>query len=233
VSVAAAIRQMLAAGLTIEQALVAAEAMEEHAGPQRTARQDRNARYYEKHKDEIKSKASEKRLKASETTETTEIKTPSDGGSGPPCPPTPPLITPTSDPLVGDRPAEAGVKPLTSLDRLWIEGVPILASMGMADSKARPLVGRWLKQTRDSPLTVLDAIQRARDHAVVDPIAWITRSLAEKPNDARKDSRDISGGFDKLDARLARRADPKPYGSEPEFDLAPDRGLSLIAGGYG
>ncbi len=45
-SVAAAIRKMLAAGLSIEHALVAAEAMEE-AGPPRTARQERNRRYYE------------------------------------------------------------------------------------------------------------------------------------------------------------------------------------------
>lgn len=79
-SVAAAIRSMLAAGLSIEQALIAAEAFEaEHsASPARTARQERNARYYA-------SKASEKRLKASETSELSEIKTqgfappPSDG----------------------------------------------------------------------------------------------------------------------------------------------------------
>ncbi|QPA25461.1 hypothetical protein IR196_05030 [Brucella anthropi] len=46
---------MLEAGLTIEHALIAAEAMEQEIMPARTARQDRNRRYYEK-------KASEKRL---------------------------------------------------------------------------------------------------------------------------------------------------------------------------
>lgn len=63
-SVAAAIRQMLAAGLTIDQALTAVEAMEANAataanGGQdgRTARQERNRRYYEK-----RLKASENRL---------------------------------------------------------------------------------------------------------------------------------------------------------------------------
>jgi len=59
VSISAAIRRMLEAGLTIEQALIAAEAMEQEIKPARTARQDRNRRYYEK-------KASEKRLNKTE-----------------------------------------------------------------------------------------------------------------------------------------------------------------------
>lgn len=58
-SVTAAIRKLLADGFTMEQALAAAEAFEDSMAPQRTARQERNHRYYEK-------KASEKRLKASE-----------------------------------------------------------------------------------------------------------------------------------------------------------------------
>lgn len=59
-SVTSAIRDLLEKGFTIEQALVAAEAFEASLMPQRTARQERNRRYYEK------TKASEKRLKASE-----------------------------------------------------------------------------------------------------------------------------------------------------------------------
>lgn len=61
-SVTAAIRKMLADGFTIGQALAAAEAFEAAMTPQRTARQDRNARYYQNKK---ATKASEKRLKAS------------------------------------------------------------------------------------------------------------------------------------------------------------------------
>lgn len=41
-SITAAIRRMLDAGLTIEQALVAAEAFEQEAQPAKTARQERN-----------------------------------------------------------------------------------------------------------------------------------------------------------------------------------------------
>jgi hypothetical protein len=49
VSVTAAIRKMLDKGLTIEQALIAAEAFESEP-PQLTARQARNKRYYDNHR---------------------------------------------------------------------------------------------------------------------------------------------------------------------------------------
>lgn len=65
-SVVAAIRSLLAQGFSVEQALTAAEAFESASAPERTARQDRNARYY------AKRKASEERLNAS-------YKTTSDG----------------------------------------------------------------------------------------------------------------------------------------------------------
>jgi hypothetical protein len=70
-SVVGAIRKMLSAGLSIEQALIAAEAFEQEqaeCAPTRTAKQDRNARYYAK-------KASEKRLKASYSDVSDGIKT--------------------------------------------------------------------------------------------------------------------------------------------------------------
>ena len=68
-SVVAAIRQMLDAGLSLEQALTAAEIMEANASarPAGTPRQERNRRHYEKKKAEAERlKASEKRLKTSE-----------------------------------------------------------------------------------------------------------------------------------------------------------------------
>lgn len=69
-SIAAAIRQMLDAGLTIEQALTAVEAIEANSDGKphdsdvkRTARQERNRRYYERRK------ASELRLNTSNSDE--------------------------------------------------------------------------------------------------------------------------------------------------------------------
>lgn len=64
-----------------------------------------------------------------------------------------------------------------SKHELWGEGVPILRQLGVKDREARSNIGRWLKATGDDAASVLGAIQRARDHRVIDPIPWITRAL--------------------------------------------------------
>jgi hypothetical protein len=61
--------------------------------------------------------------------------------------------------------------------QLWAEGVPILISLGEKEARSRQMVGLWLKQTSDDAARVLGAIQRARDHRVHGPVAWITRAL--------------------------------------------------------
>ena len=61
--------------------------------------------------------------------------------------------------------------------QLWAEGVPILVSLGEKEARSRQMVGLWLKQTSDDAAHVLGAIQRARDHRVHGPVAWITRAL--------------------------------------------------------
>lgn len=67
-SVVAAIRAMLEQGLSIDQALAAGDAIELAQPAPRTARQERNRRYYETHRaSETSLKASESVLKASET----------------------------------------------------------------------------------------------------------------------------------------------------------------------
>lgn len=104
-------------------------------------------------------------------------------------------------------------KPLSPKDRLWLEGISILETMGIA-KQGRSLVGRWLKQTGEQHFTVLDAIQRARDHGVIDPIPWITASLSQvKTNDRNRNS-DISGAFDRLQSRLDGRENPEPLRAE-------------------
>ena len=97
-SIVAAIRSMLAAGLTIEQALIAAEAFEVQApaAEELTARQARNARYYESRKERLK--ASEKRLKASETSESVLKVSPSLSPSSSSPPITPLITTPPISP---------------------------------------------------------------------------------------------------------------------------------------
>ena len=73
---------------------------------------------------------------------------------------------------------------------LWGEGVAILIQLGLAERSARACIGRWLRDTKNDDVSVLGAIQRARDHRVIDPVPWITRGLATggQPNVAESRS---------------------------------------------
>lgn len=95
--IAAAVKHMLAAGMPHDEILLAIAAMEASLIPQqpgRTARQERNRRYYEARKERLK--ASESRLKASDSDD-------SDGGASEPGSraqktPTPPKTTSKQSP---------------------------------------------------------------------------------------------------------------------------------------
>jgi uncharacterized protein YdaU (DUF1376 family) len=92
----------------------------------------------------------------------------------------------------GASPTRISKKPIYSDSRheLWGEGVPILMQLGLTERNARACIGRWLKDTRNDDASVLGAIQRARDHRVIDPVPWITRGLATggQPNVAESRS---------------------------------------------
>lgn len=92
----------------------------------------------------------------------------------------------TEDSSVANATAPAGAPVYTdSRHELWGEGVPILVSLGVAESSARGNIGRWLKTMRDDAQAVLGAIQRARDNRVHNPVPWITQALAGPTNGAR------------------------------------------------
>ena len=71
--------------------------------------------------------------------------------------------------------------------QLWAEGVPILVSLGEKEARSRQMVGLWLKNTNDDAARVLGAIQRARDHRVHGPVAWITRALNGGNDNGKRD----------------------------------------------
>jgi hypothetical protein len=100
-TITAAIRRMLESGLTVEQALAAAEAFELETAQPVNKRQERNRRYYER------KKASESVLKASEPSKTSYSDAlPSPEGSSPkPLSPNPHLSIPPSPPKGGSSPA--------------------------------------------------------------------------------------------------------------------------------
>ena len=77
------------------------------------------------------------------------------------------------------RDEPVGEPPQNPKQRLWGEGVPALIAMGVGEKQARPMIGRWLRDCADDAIRVLDAIQRARDHAPMDPVSWITSGLTK------------------------------------------------------
>lgn len=104
-SITAAIRRMLDAGLTVEQALAAAEAFEQEVAKPVNKRSERNRRYYERKKERLNSDEN-----ASDQTFQTlsDVKTPlpsPEGSSPKPLSPNPYLSTPPSPPKGGSSPA--------------------------------------------------------------------------------------------------------------------------------
>ena len=116
------------------------------------------------------------------------------------------------------KPADAGaVAPPVYTDskhELWGEGVPILQALGV--SNPRSIIGRWLKDTKDDAVTVLGAIQRARDVRVIDPVPWITRAIqtgpprnghAPRPGSREDRQEKTSNALTQLADYIAARAD--------------------------
>ena len=62
--------------------------------------------------------------------------------------------------------------------RLWREGTTALVSLGLKESRARSVIGGWMRDTNDDALGVLAAIQIARDRVPVgDVVAYVTKSI--------------------------------------------------------
>lgn len=153
-SVSAAIRRMLEAGLTIEQALLAAEAFEAEAAPQEpvlSKRQARNKRHYER------LKASEKRLKSDDQDVSDGVDTLSSPEGSSPTPPSPkPLQSiPPSPPKGGSSPAEIDqvVSAFSAMAKRFGLSVPRAVTASRRRSLAQRIEEHGLS-------AVLDAIER-------------------------------------------------------------------------
>lgn len=73
--------------------------------------------------------------------------------------------------------ADASDAKASAREALWGNGVSFLMALGVSETRAKPMIGRWLKDAGDNYARVLGAIDRARSEAPIDPIAWITASL--------------------------------------------------------
>jgi hypothetical protein len=86
-----------------------------------------------------------------------------------------------------------------SRHELWGEGVPILQSLGVSESQARSMIGKWLKGVKDDAQAVLSTIQKARDLRIQNPVPWITQGLQfggsnVRPGSGVSDSHRQGGG---------------------------------------
>lgn len=84
----------------------------------------------------------------------------------------------SSEPIGSD--AGASPAPVAYIDaraELFGEGKPALLAMNVPAKQTGAVIGGWLKQTGDDCRRVLEAIQRARDQRVMDPLSWISAQL--------------------------------------------------------
>jgi hypothetical protein len=62
--------------------------------------------------------------------------------------------------------------------QLFRDGVPIVSGLtGKPTASARPLIGKWLKSSRDDCRRVLRVLEDARDANPIDPVAWVEAAL--------------------------------------------------------
>ena len=65
----------------------------------------------------------------------------------------------------------------TPKTRLWKEGVPLLAMSGVPEDKARHVIGKWMQQTNDDALRILETLEEASEKQIFDWVPWVTASL--------------------------------------------------------
>jgi hypothetical protein len=88
---------------------------------------------------------------------------------------------------------------------VWGAGVSLLVSSGMAQAKARSMVGKWRKDHDDAALIV--AMSAAQREGAIDPVAFIEKALqhrakAEKVEPKDGDIRNTPQGWKKYERSL-------------------------------
>lgn len=119
--------------------------------------------------------------------------------------------------------------PLDLKAELWRRGVAFLAKHGVAEARARPLIGKWRKLAGD--VDVLNALARAEAECASDPIAFIEGVFRHaKRNGAQRPQQ----GVDERRAAILQglglaRGERSPPGDDP--GVAPAGSPALAARG--
>jgi uncharacterized protein YdaU (DUF1376 family) len=93
---------------------------------------------------------------------------------------------------------------------LWDRGVRFLVAHGSSERNARSVIGKWRKDAGDQE--IYDAFAACKREGIVDPIPWITASLAKPKVDLQKIMQEMideltSGGPDQTDDRVPQQED--------------------------
>ncbi|MFG1461764.1 hypothetical protein V5F77_02610 [Xanthobacter sp. DSM 24535] len=217
--IAEAIRHMLAAGMEADAVVQAVAAMESAAAPARTARQERNARYYAK-------VASEKRLKSSEQ-DVSDIQ-----DDAPPSPeqrkvsPDPSKETQPSSPSPSASPQEhtgrARSVAVAEFDRFWA-AYPRKIGKDAALRTFGAVMKRNPTLTVETMVQALDAYQRFKppDLDFCHPATWL--------NQGRWNDDWSGGGGTERGAGYTRRAGGSPQGVTAMADVLSRRSDSRFS----
>lgn len=90
-----------------------------------------------------------------------------------------------------------GGEPPSLAERLWSDGLAVLAAKGVPEAKARPLIGKWRKQAGDAGL--LTVIADCQAQAISDPVPWIEaaiRARGSQPPQQRRGPADPTDYYD-------------------------------------
>jgi len=93
---------------------------------------------------------------------------------------------------------------------LWDRGVRFLVAHGSSERQARSVIGKWRKDAGDQE--IYDAFAACKREGIVDPIPWVTASLAKPKVDLQKIMQEMideltSGGPDQTDDRVPQQED--------------------------
>lgn len=95
---------------------------------------------------------------------------------------------------------------MSAKDELWARGADMMEALGVR-SKAKSLIGKWLKTASNDHALVLNTILRAAQERPIEPVAWITKALQEKVKRLHEDDRrSVRGACERI-REFARSAE--------------------------
>jgi hypothetical protein len=125
--------------------------------------------------------------------------------------PSPPNGFPSYSPSLTTPPLESSLRsdssPATPVDedpraKLFREGGAILVSLGVAEKRLGPLLGRWLKDCGNDEVGLLAIIEYARGQCPANPAAYITASINRRTSNGRGHKPSIVERCNELAARI-------------------------------